>query len=174
MQGSLIFYARSYVTLPEAQDITVEAFVKLWRTEQNTLFFTLAQLKQWLRVTVRNACIDLLRRKQLLEKKQIDLSYLAEVSIESEAFYSETEFLLFEKIGLAIDQLDPQRKVIFKMAFLEGKTNEEIAAALHLSRQTVKNTKTDALKIVRNLVGAKELLLIGGLLLKINFSVPDC
>ena len=40
----------------------------------------------------------------------------------------------------AINQLPPQRKLIYTLSREQGLTHEEIANALHLSRNTVKST----------------------------------
>jgi RNA polymerase sigma factor (sigma-70 family) len=45
--------------------------------------------------------------------------------------------------------LPPQRRIIFKLSFLEGMKNAEIANQLNLSLQTVQNQKAIALKFLR-------------------------
>jgi RNA polymerase sigma-70 factor (ECF subfamily) len=49
----------------------------------------------------------------------------------------------------ALDQLSPQRRMIFTLSRIEGLNNEEIAKQLNLSRNTVRNTLYESLQSVR-------------------------
>jgi RNA polymerase sigma-70 factor (ECF subfamily) len=57
-----------------------------------------------------------------------------------------------------IDQLPEQMKKVFKMSYIEGLTNEEIAQSLKINNQSVRNHKARALKILRLSIPGKDML----------------
>ncbi|WP_276482409.1 RNA polymerase sigma-70 factor [Paraflavitalea pollutisoli] len=161
---SIYYYARHYVTdAQEARDITAETFVKLWKLRSN--FDHLQKIKTFLHVTARNACIDVLRHQkwkagkhqQLVELLMDDDESL--VSFNTSPMAAATRFVhgLAENdvLGVVykeIEMLPPQRKLIFKLYYLEGMRNAEIANRLQLSVQTIQNQKTIAIKSLRTAV----------------------
>jgi RNA polymerase sigma-70 factor (ECF subfamily) len=52
----------------------------------------------------------------------------------------------------AIRQLPPQKRIIYTLSRDEELTYEEIAQKLHLSRNTVRNHMTDAIRSVRGYI----------------------
>ena len=74
---------------------------------------------------------------------------------KDETVSAEELFLVRENQSLideAIEELPPQRKIIFKLSRQEGLTNEEIALQLNISRNTVKNQLGEALRNIRTYV----------------------
>jgi RNA polymerase sigma-70 factor (ECF subfamily) len=57
---------------------------------------------------------------------------------------AEDRQLLFK----AIQSLPPQRKLIYTLSREQGLTHDQIASALHLSRNTVKNSMMAAIKTI--------------------------
>lgn len=161
---SIYYYARHFVTdAQEARDITAETFVKLWKLRGN--FDHLQKIKTFLHVTARNACIDVLRHQKWKAGKHQQLIQLlteddeSMVSFNISPMAAATRFVhgLAESdvLGLIqkeIEMLPPQRKLIFKLYYLEGMRNAEIARRLQLSVQTIQNQKTIAIKSLRSAV----------------------
>jgi RNA polymerase sigma-70 factor (ECF subfamily) len=132
----------------EAQDIAAETFVKLWKLHAN--FNTAENIKAFLYITARNACMDFLRyRKRQITNKQ-EFGY---VQLQQEGMIStsndEIKTLVLKQIHSEIENLPAQCKRIFKMAWLEGKKNAEIASVMDLTEQTIRNQKARAVKILR-------------------------
>ncbi len=132
----------------EAQDITAETFVKLWKLHAN--FNTEENIKAFLYITARNACMDFLRyrQRQTVNKQAFGYTLTEKdevVSIPND----EIKTAVLKQLHSEIENLPTQCKRIFKMAWLEGKKNAVIAEQLSLTEQTVRNQKARAIKILR-------------------------
>jgi RNA polymerase sigma-19 factor, ECF subfamily len=132
----------------EAQDITTETFVKLWKLHAN--FNTAENVKAFLYITARNACMDFLRYRQRQMTNKQEFGY---VQLQQEGDIStsndEIKTLVLQHIHNEIENLPAQCKRIFKMAWLEGRKNGEIASTMNLTEQTIRNQKARAVKILR-------------------------
>jgi RNA polymerase sigma-70 factor (ECF subfamily) len=135
-------------TREEAQDITAETFVKLWRLHAN--FNTEENIKAFLYITARNACLDYLRYRQRQTVNKQAFGYtLTEQDEAIPAPNDEIKTAVLKQLHSEIEHLPTQCKRIFKMAWLEGKKNAAIAEQLSLTEQTVRNQKARAIKILR-------------------------
>ena len=97
----------------------------------------------------RNAALNHIRGN----RRQIDISgvsILDDKDIEAEYYTKEKELL----ISLTVEQMPPQRPRIFKMSREQGLSNEEIAIRLGISRKTVENNVSLALKELREVIVA--------------------
>lgn len=65
-------------------------------------------------------------------------------------------------INSAINELSPQRKIIYKLSRQEGLTHQQIAEQLHISPNTVKNQLVEALRFIRGKVQTTSVILLIG------------
>jgi RNA polymerase sigma-70 factor (family 1) len=144
---SIYIYARRFASREDAQDITNEAFLKIWRMEKR--FARLQSINLFLRVSVRNACFDLFRHDRFVERKKKELLRLSEERQDALYFEDEISAEYLQRIYKEIEKLAPQRKKIFKLAYLDGLKEKTIAEKLNLSRATVHNQKSKALRQLR-------------------------
>jgi len=136
----LLRFAEKYVSLPTAEDLVHDTFLKLW--DKQLLVLPENDLKNLLYATVRNACIDHLR-KQKFENETLD-SRSVQLKLEELAFFKDAEVVfmrkdLIEYIMEKVAKLTERQQQIFKMAYIEGMKSAEIAVELHLSPRTVEN-----------------------------------
>jgi len=73
----------------------------------------------------------------------------------SRQYSNETEESIYaaecqKYLDSAIAQLSPQRKIIYELTHMQGKSYNEIAEALNISRNTVKTHLVKAVKFIRN------------------------
>ena len=143
-----------------AQEIIQETFIRVWISRDK-----LSEIDNpggWLYKVASNECYSYLR-KSILNKKFLNL-----LTFEPEPVNSTHESFALKElnrlIGEAVDLLPVQRKKIYQMSRNEGKTIPEIASALQLSPNTVKNALVTSLKFIREYL-AKSGVIISSLLL---------
>ena len=126
----------------------METFRKFWQLRAN--FETLPNIKAFLYITTRNACLNYLRDLKLRSQKDQDLLYLLSQDREEGGFPEDQyQAELMQRIYEEIEKLPRKCRQVFKLAYMEGLGNEEIANLLHINYQSVKNQKVRALKILR-------------------------
>ncbi|TWI84515.1 RNA polymerase sigma-70 factor (ECF subfamily) [Chitinophaga japonensis] len=118
-----------------AEDILQEVFTKLWEKRQEVK--TSQSVAGWLFVISFNLSVNYTRKKlreQTLHKKLLALDPGDEQTLDYKAM-QEGQYHLLER---AIAELSPQRRRIVTLCKLEGKTYDEVANELKISRNTVK------------------------------------
>ncbi|WP_167019779.1 RNA polymerase sigma-70 factor [Chitinophaga sp. Cy-1792] len=145
--SALCHYAESIIGEPgHAEDIVQDVFEKLW--EKPNTFEDLRHLKDYLYKATRNATLNFLKGAQHRGERQA--KFLSEQETSGTAEDMEiirTE--VFRVIYREISNLPEQCGKIVRMSYIEGLKNEEIAATLSISLQTVKNQKTRGMKLLR-------------------------
>ena len=154
---AIYYFTRKFVQEREdAEDITAEVFVKLWKLRGNLP--DIINIRAFLYVSARNTCIDFLRLMRRQNERQKELLF-ALMQEQAEGILTEdlkTEVLKF--IYLEIEKLPGSCRKVFKMAYLDGLSNSEIAAALNINNQTVRNYKQRAITSLRVALIDKHLL----------------
>ena len=95
----------------------------------------------------RNAALNYFRGKRIMVEIS-ELSILDDTDVEQEYYCKEKELL----IRLVVGQMPAQRRKIFTMSRYQGKTNDEIAESLGVSKHTVENNLSIALKDLREVM----------------------
>lgn len=128
-----------------AQEIVQETFIRVWLSRDK-----LSEIDNpggWLYKVASNECYSYLRKSILNNKFFNPLTFEPEpVNSTHESFALKELNLL---IGEAINKLPAQRKRIYQMSRVEGKSIPEIAVILNISPNTVKNTLVATLKFIR-------------------------
>ena len=136
--------------LPEredAEDITADVFVKLWKLRAN--FDNIKNIEAFLYITGRNACLDYLRHLQRQHEKQKELLHVLLQEPADGILQENLKAEVLKTIHKEIDSLPRSCRKVFKMAYLEGLTNGQIAETLKINNQSVRNHKQRAIKILR-------------------------
>lgn len=145
---TIFYFARRFVPDQHAaEDITTEAFLKLWPRLTN--FNSLAAMQSYLHVTARNACLNYLRNVKRKSTQQEQLQYLLQQGSADSFAEQQLQAEVYKQIYEEIEKLSPQLKKIFRMAYIEGLSNEAIAEQLGINNQSVRNDKSRALKQIR-------------------------
>ena len=143
----LVFFAEKILGLrEEAEEIVADSFIKLW--EKHTDFESLAAIKSFLYVVTQNACFNFLKKSKKISASQKEFSYWADDK-EVEVLHKIYRAELLADLDKEIQLLPPKCGNIFKLAFYEGLTTNEIAAKLGLSIKTVRNQKANAATIIK-------------------------
>lgn len=131
----------------EAEDIVKDAFIKLWRKHDD--FETPQNIKAFLYITTRNACLNFLRHSQVKDSFRKEYTYLEENKEEDQVLNQIIRTELLREIYEKIEELPEKRREVFKLAYLDGLKNDEIAEYLNISVFTVKEHKGKALQALR-------------------------
>ena len=132
-----------------AEDIVQEVFVTVWG-KRHTIDPE-QDLAGWLFVISYHKTIDQLKRKlkEALAHKNISIS-IEDHSILVNADLKEEQLTAIEE---AIDQLSPQKRKVFELCKVQGRTYKKAAEELHISKYTVKEYLSEALVSIRKYIG---------------------
>lgn len=143
----LCLYAVHYLhNVDEAEDTVQDCFVRLLEKNADFSFPSQEKQKSFLYTSVRNACIDKLRRHYpvLQDISPSDLSGSISDDEAMERSFSEAE------LWTAIERLPDRCQEIFLLSKRDGLSYREIAEELSLSEKTVEHQVSKALKLLRS------------------------
>lgn len=133
----------------DALDIAQDIFYNIWLHREK--MSEVVSFKAYLFRMARNAVYNYYKLNSIheehLEKFQKKIS-IEDNSPEEKIYAEELELLL----DIVVDNMPPQRKLIFTMSRKEGLTNEEIAQKLDINKRTVENHITHALADLRKVL----------------------
>ena len=154
----LYAFAVGYLKVSDdAQELVQEVFVKVWENREtidetrsfNSYLFTIS----------KNTILNYFR------KKAIEQSYIGYIKQNTHLTYNKAEEELeyeelLKKANIVIEQLPHRQKEIYRLSREKGLSNEEIAWKLHISKKTVENQVTLAMKFLRNQLGQEKMYML--------------
>ncbi len=142
----MVLAARIYTNNhPESEDIVQQFFAKFW---EEKLFKTInTSLRNYLQVSVRNACFNHLQREKKLHKQDINPLLEHEVEQAVDFLLQKEEIHVFE---LAYNKLPAQSRKVFELVYFSNQSYNDTAQILELSINTVKSHLKNALRILKN------------------------
>lgn len=138
-----------------AADIVADIFIKLW--QKHTHFNTEPNIKAFLYISTKNACLDFQKHLRLIKRSQKIIANNTAQQEEEVAHDHLIRTELYWHIYNAIEQLPSGCRSIFKMSYFDEMKNQEIADKLHLSVKTVKNQKARAILLLRKKLSEEHL-----------------
>ncbi|MGF2410725.1 RNA polymerase sigma factor [Ferruginibacter sp.] len=140
-------WALKLVKIPQlAEDLVQDVFLKVWQIRER--LNPQQSFPAFIYRIARNKAFNLLKKissdDDLRSRVMTELSATAE-SAENKLVWQQYEQLLKS----AIDQLPQQRQKVFKLCRQDGKTYDEAAAELGISRNTVKEHMVMAVKNIK-------------------------
>lgn len=151
---AMIAYARQLINEEdEANEIAVNTFIKLIAMRRN--FRTLADIKAFLLITVRNACYDYLScevHDKPSKNEMLTLEELFHGAAGATTVMITSDGLL--KLYEGINKLTGRCAEIFKLYFYNKMATSEIARQLSIPVKIVRSQKSRALKIIRGCLAA--------------------
>lgn len=137
-----------------AEDIVSETFRKAW--DRRDKFATPRHLENFLYLVTRNGCISHLRSDRVIQSTAQEWIRIAgdketgDSSIDLERVQTKLIEVIFEKLE-ALPGGD-----VLRMAFIEGKTTQEIATELEITENNVYIIKSRSLKALRSMLTKNE------------------
>lgn len=137
-QGLYTYLLRVTKSTVVAEDILVDVFMKLWIGRE--MLPRIENLEGFLHKVAYNKAMDFFNTTA----RHARLQQVYAQRISGQAERTQEDWLIDEEcrriLADAVNQLPPQRKLIYTLSREQGLTHEEIAQALNLSRNTVKNS----------------------------------
>lgn len=131
----------------DAQELAQDVFVKLWTTRDQ--IDPAKSLNAYIYTIARNNAFNFLKHKTVKQ------SYLDDYQLPNGGDTPE-EICFAREIGLLVDmtvsQMPVRRQRIYTMSRSEGISNDDIAVQLNISRKTVDNQISIALREIRKVV----------------------
>jgi RNA polymerase sigma-70 factor (ECF subfamily) len=140
------FIARLVKSEAVAEELSQELFVKLW--EKREILTMVQSFNAYIYRTAKNAALNYLHHKYVEQHHALRLS--EHQAQPSDELFQAKEMELI--IRLTVEKMPEQRRKIFKMSRTAYLKNEEIAQKLNISKKTVENHLTLALKELRQLL----------------------
>lgn len=128
----------------ESENIVQEVFIKVWNKRSGInpeLNFT-----SYLFTIIKNRVFDHL--KEIKKNTLLKEIYWKNI-LEYKVLDNDVQEERLSKIKQAVENLSEKRKEIIKLNYEEGKSYEEIANQLNISKNTVKNQLVKAKQIIR-------------------------
>ncbi len=142
-----------------AQDIVQETFMKVWINREG--FELVTSFRSYLFTVARNLLVDSYRRQL---KDPVFGDYLDNCDAALKAgntVEAKIDFDLFQKrLSIAKNKLTASQRKVFELAKERGMAPSEIACLSGVSVQTVKNQLSQALRIVKQELGALGFMLV--------------
>jgi RNA polymerase sigma-70 factor (ECF subfamily) len=137
----------SYYTgdMSEAEDITQQLFIRFWAEDWYDRIYV--SLESFLKVSLRNACINHLEKEATLKRK---ISKAPQEGLAEQAF----DFLVDEDqrkwVEKILSQLPPKGRQAFELVYMEDVSYAEAAKIMSISVNTLKSHLKSTLNSLRS------------------------
>lgn len=145
---SLVFRlsARVLGNAADAEDVTQEAFVKLWRNPPELR--NQAALKGWIVRVARNLAIDRLRRARNTSDSELDL--LVDTSTAPDGHLRHGQAA--DEVSAALAQLPERQRTALQLTYFEALGNQETASIMDVSVEAVESLLSRARRSLRTML----------------------
>jgi len=143
------FFINGFIKSEEtAEELTQEIFLKLW--EKRESIDLNKSFGFFLYTMARNSTFNFLKHKLVHESyiAKSGLDRLLALSPEEQIYAKEINLL----IAMSVKKMPDQRRKIYELSRQEGLSNDEIALKLKISKKTVENQLSLALKELRKVI----------------------
>lgn len=146
-----------------AEDVVQDAFMVYWNNKDSVLENDIA-VKNFLYTSVRNACYNIARREKVTQRFQ-SLYRIDELE-ESQVLANIIRSEVMVEIHRVIQSMPSGCKEVFRLGYLDGLTNAQIAEQLDISVNTVKTQKQRGLKLIKGKLNPELFMLLLALLIE--------
>lgn len=143
-----------------SEEITQDVFISIWVSR--------AQLANVINAEAYIYTVIYNKVSRYLKKESNQERILQLSTWNTKPYSNETEETIFvhdqqKLLGEAVRQLSPQKKLMYELHEVQGKSYDEIAKTLNLSPHTVKSHVLQALKFIRNCLKDRVLFILMGI-----------
>ncbi len=134
----------------DAEELAQDVFVKIWVSRDG--IDPTRNFNTYIYISARNATMNFLRHKYVRESFAEDQMKAG----SEEEYASSEELIMAHEIDLLVDmalmKMPAQRRNVYELNRREGLSNEEIAERLNISKKTVENQMSLALKELKTVI----------------------
>lgn len=135
-----------------AEEVTLDVFVSVWQ-HASTYRPDKAQVTTWLTSLARHRCIDRLRALRVRPEGYLtDLAQLDQTATQDAAAMDAEWLVQRERVQTALQDLPAEQRQVLFLAYYQGLSQSEMAAALGLPLGTVKTRIRLAMQKLRTLL----------------------
>lgn len=134
----------------QSEDTVQEYFYYLWNNREKINIT--GSLASYFFSSVKNRCLNQLKHftiRDTYKQENQNVRDRQEGELVSEPEFRDME----EKVFVAVEELPPARKEVFKLSRFEGLSYKEIAQRMEITEKTVENQMGRALKTLREKLG---------------------
>lgn len=143
---ALCYFAFQYLQDDKvSEDIVQDVFTSL--IEKPRIFSTPGHIKNFLYQSVKNACLNFLKKEKSQDRYRDFLKNNQEIENDYELKMIGTE--VFRELKQAIDSLPEECRKVYELNYFSGLDNNAIAEELGISVNTVKAQKSRGKKILK-------------------------
>ncbi len=143
------------------EDIVQDAFIAYWNNIGAIADHDVA-IKNFLYTSVRNFCYNVIRRERTTQR--FHLLHQADECEESQVLTKIIRSEIMDEIYKIVQSMPVACQKVFRLGYLEGLTNQQIAKKLDISINTVKTQKQRGLKIIKGKLNPELFALVAVLL----------
>lgn len=147
-------YQSAFVKIPSiAEDLTQEVFLKIWEARRRMEIHT--SFTAYIFRISRNVAIDSIKKISADRQLRNEVMHNMQSSFPENGISKLQAKEVHSLYNQAVDSLSRQRKAVYVLCREEGKTYEEAAKLLGISRHTVKEHMTESLRSLRHFLSEK-------------------
>lgn len=128
-----------------ATDTVSDVFTRLW--DKAYSFKSFKELRFWMYRSTRNASLNAYYRNRY---EELSDEVLESLLTDDEGVHRMNRERALDQIAIAITKLPPKDRRLFRLAYVQGKSKDEIAKKLGIAGQTVSNRKSAVLNSIRS------------------------
>jgi RNA polymerase sigma-70 factor (family 1) len=133
----------------EAEDVVSETFLKLWQNRHKN-FDSITAVFNFLKETTKNACLNVLKKKEREREKYKGAAYILDRLDEHQFDRAIIKPELLEAIDEMVENLPADCRDIFKMLWFDGKKATDIAKELNIEDHVVSRKKAKAIAFLKS------------------------
>lgn len=147
------YYINGFVkSIDIAEGLTQNVFLKIWENHDS---FTITSkgvkgFDSYIYTIAYRQTIDYIRNKQVRESFYNDQMVLYQDLVNTEDEYIAEETMLL--VEMEIEKMPEKQRIIYKLSRNEGIPNDKIAEQMNVSKRTVENQLSLAMKRIRNVL----------------------
>jgi RNA polymerase sigma factor (sigma-70 family) len=140
-----------------AKNLSQDVFKRLW--DVHGVMNSAQHLGAYLYVMARHLFLDYARKLQRMSTITQDLAYAARLEAGANKDLEIVCQRVLDELKIAVKGLTEQRRLVLRLLYINGLDVLTVAEMLHLSPQTVRNTKSQATDFLRRKLYDRDLLM---------------